>query len=61
MRELSANEIDTVSGGIDVIGPMIGINLGLRLGAVGAVLSGSFYAGYTVGTAIYNAYTHFRY
>ena len=61
MRELSKNEIDTVSGGVDVIGPLSGIRVGIQLGAVGAVLSGSFYAGYAVGTAIYSAYTHFRY
>ena len=61
MRELSKNEIDAVSGGFDVIGPLTGIRMGLQLGAVGAVLSGTFYAGYSVGTAIYNAYTHFRY
>ena len=62
MRELSNNEIDAVSGGvIDVIGPIGGISLGIRLGAVGAVLTASYYAGYAVGTAIYNTYTYFRY
>lgn len=62
MRELTSREIDAVSGGvIDQIGFLTGISLGLRVGAVGAVLSASYYAGYTVGTAIYNTYTHFRY
>lgn len=62
MRELTVQEVDAVSGGvIDQIGFLRGISLGLRVGAVGAVLSGSWYAGYTIGTAIYNTYTHFRY
>lgn len=61
MRDLSKNEIDAVSGGIDVIGALTGIRMGLQLGAVGAVLTASYYAGFTVGTAMYNTYTHFRY
>ena len=62
MRELTGNEIEAVSGGvIDEIGFLKGISFGLRVGAVGAVLSASYYAGYTLGTAMYNAYTHFRY
>jgi len=63
MRELTNNELDAVSGGviIDEIGFLKGISFGLRVGAVGAVLSASYYAGYAVGTAMYNTYTYFRY
>ena len=61
MRELTTAETEQVAGGIDTIGILTGINLGLRVGAVGAVLGASWMAGYKVGTAIYNTYTHFRY
>ena len=61
MRELSIDEIEAVSGGYDFIGPMTSIRMGLQLGAVGAVLSGSYLAGYALGTALYNTYTYFRY
>ena len=62
MRELSKQEIEAVSGGVvDHIGFLKGIGFGLRVGAVGAALTASYYAGQTIGTAIYNTYTHFRY
>ena len=62
MRELSKQEIAAVSGGvIDEIGFLKGIGFGLRVGAVGAVLTASYYAGHAVGTVIYNTYTDIRY
>jgi len=62
MRELSQQEIEAVSGGvIEEIGFLRGISFGLRVGAVGAALTASYYAGHALGTAIYDTYTYFRY
>ena len=63
MRELSYQEIEVVSGGIiiDAIGPLQGIGAGLRLGSVIGILTASYYAGYTVGSAIYETYTAIAY
>ena len=55
MRELTIDEIDAVSGGITGIKMALGHNVGLTM------VVASFFAGYSIGTAIYNAYTDYRY
>ncbi len=55
MRELTIDEIDAVSGGITGLKMGLGPNVGLTM------LAASFFAGYSIGTAIYNAYTDYRY
>ena len=55
MRELTIDEIEIVSGGIavEIMVP--------RQNVAVALLTASFYVGYSIGTAIYNAYTDLRY
>jgi len=57
MRELSNKEIATVSGGVEIVG----IRMALGPSTAPALLAMSFYAGYKVGTFIYDTYTSFRY
>lgn len=60
MRELSKTEINAVSGGLEN-GTVIGIRNALGPSNYLGLLSLSFYAGYRLGTAIYNTYTSLRY
>lgn len=55
MRELTTDEIEAVSGGITPVTMMAPQSVAL------AMLTASFYVGYSIGSAIYNAYTNFRY
>ena len=57
MRELSSNEIDAVSGGVQVSA----VRWALGSSPAPALLALSYFAGYKVGTLIYNTYTSFRY
>lgn len=58
MRELSKMETQAVSGGV-LVGTVVGV--GLRSSPAAGLLAFSYYVGYQVGTAIYDAYTSFRY
>lgn len=58
MRKLTNHEIDTVAGGLSV-GPAQVMRPGVTLPV--ALVAASFYVGYGIGTAIYNAWTLFRY
>ena len=64
IRELTAEEIDHVSGGMKMLGIRItGIAAGLELAEVGGALGASFGAGYWVGGYIYEgiAWSALRY
>lgn len=53
MHELTANEVNSVSGGVIAI---TGIAEGLEAFGVGSALVGAFSAGYWVGTQINNMF-----
>jgi len=57
MRELSNKEINAVSGGARIVG----LRLALGPSSAPGLLAMSFYAGYKVGTFIYDTYTSIRY
>ena len=59
MRTLNNRECRQVAGGVEV-GTTLRIPP-LRPSPVGALLGASFLVGYEIGTAIYNAYTAWRY
>ena len=61
MRELTNNEIEIVSGGIEVSGSLTAVGYGFGSSPAVALLTASFFGGYKIGTFIYNTYTYFRY
>jgi fucose permease len=57
MRELTREEVTEVSGGVlDKLGPLIGIEAGLTLFAVGTTLVGTGAAAYQFGTWLNNLF-----